>query len=230
MGLADELTDEVDKIVTSEWQTREGREVPDSDSLQLGNDALTLDATVLYADLAESTKLVDEKKPTFAAEVYKSFLHCASKIIRAHEGEITAFDGDRVMAVYLGDSKNSNAAQTALKINWAVKEVITPKLKEFYNTTYEVKHAVGIDTSSLFVARTGIRGANDLVWVGRAANYAAKLSGLREGGYTSWISKAVFDVLNKDAKYSRKDGSLMWEQRTWGTMTIYRSNWWRSVE
>jgi hypothetical protein len=48
---------------------------------------------VLYADLADSTKLVDEYQRPFAAEIYKTFLHCAGKIIRAEDGTITAYDG-----------------------------------------------------------------------------------------------------------------------------------------
>ena len=39
-----------------------------------------------------------------------------------------------------------------------------------------MRQSVGVDTSELLVAKTGIRTVNDLVWVGRAANYAAKLS------------------------------------------------------
>ena len=49
--------------------------VPESDDLKLSNDAVNLDATVLYADMAGSTNLVSTYKPEFAAEVYKTFLH-----------------------------------------------------------------------------------------------------------------------------------------------------------
>jgi len=71
-----------------------------------------LDATVLYADMSGSTKLVDAfTSPKFPAEVYKCYLSCAAKIIKAGGGSITAYDGDRVMAVFLGDSKNSSAAR-----------------------------------------------------------------------------------------------------------------------
>lgn len=40
----------------------------------IGNDAVILDGTVLYADLAESTTMVNNYKNWFAAKVYKSFL------------------------------------------------------------------------------------------------------------------------------------------------------------
>ena len=48
-----------------------GNVVPESENLALTNDAVTLDATVLYADLADSTGLVDKYTADFAAEIYK---------------------------------------------------------------------------------------------------------------------------------------------------------------
>ena len=59
-----------------------------TDDLALRNDADALDGMVLYADLDESTDLVNRKKPEFAAEVYKAFLGCAARIIRAEGGEL----------------------------------------------------------------------------------------------------------------------------------------------
>jgi class 3 adenylate cyclase len=47
-------------------------------------------------------------KDWFAAEIYKSYLISACRIIRDNGGEITAFDGDRVMAVFIGNMKNTN--------------------------------------------------------------------------------------------------------------------------
>lgn len=98
MALKDDLESEVATIFRERWSTRDGTVVPDDASLKLGNDAVKLEATILYADLADSTKLVDGYKPFFAAEIYKSFLHCAAKIIEAESGTITAYDGDRIMA------------------------------------------------------------------------------------------------------------------------------------
>jgi class 3 adenylate cyclase len=100
MGLKDDLEREAAAIFRAAWETRDGTVVPADDSLKLGNDAVKLDATVLYADLADSTKLVDGRSASFAAEIYKTFLHCAAKIIRSESGIITAYDGDRIMAVY----------------------------------------------------------------------------------------------------------------------------------
>ena len=228
MGLTEDYSNEVEEIFKQKWDTREGKKVPESEDLGLGNDAVILDGTVLYADLDDSTNLVDHHEPGFAAEIYKTYLNCAAKVIRVEGGVITSYDGDRIMSVYIGKSKNSSAAQSALKINYTVTKIINPILKKCYpKANYCVKQVVGIDTSELFVARTGIRGSNDLVWVGRAANYAAKLSSL-SADYPSRLTAAVYNQLNKSAKYS-SDGKPMWKETTWNGMKIYRSTWWRRI-
>jgi class 3 adenylate cyclase len=227
MALKEELVEQVAKIFREQWKERDGRVVPETEDVALANEAVKLeDAVVLYADMSVSTALVNSETWQFAAEVYKTFLYCAARIITSEGGTITAYDGDRIMAVYIGDSPNTSAARTALKINWCRIEIISPLLLKQYSTkTYQLKHVVGIDRSTLRAARTGARGSNDLVWVGRAANYAAKLSSLPDT-HASRITADVYNRLADEAKYS--NGTSMWEEVNWtdmGNMKIYRSTW-----
>jgi class 3 adenylate cyclase len=224
-----DLETQVASILNTNWARRVGQVVPETEDIRLGNDAVELDATVLYADLEDSTGLVLGYKDWFAAEVYKCYLLCACELIRNNGGSITAFDGDRVMGIFIGDTKNSSAAICALQVNYVVANVINAKLKQKYpDSTYQVKQAVGIDTSKLFVARTGIRGANDLVWVGRAANYAAKLCSLRTEALSSFITEDVFSRLRDDAKYGGQQRECMWQKLMWEErgIAVYASSWW----
>lgn len=124
-----------------------------------------------------------------------------------------------------GGSKNTSAVRSALKISWAVENIINPKLLAQYpNCSYRVKQVVGIDTSPLLVAKTGIRSYNDLVWVGNSANYAAKLSNLSD--FATYITDRIYQNIADSAKYS--NGVDMWKHRTWTTqdnMSIYGSNY-----
>jgi class 3 adenylate cyclase len=226
MSFTNELVAEVSGILQTSWETRDGYVVPEPENVQLGNDAVKIDGTVLYADMADSTNLVNNYPSAFAARVFKSYLISACRIIRKNDGVITAFDGDRVMAVFIGDYKNTSATLCALQINYAVLKILNLQLQKQYPKTaagFQLKHAVGIDTGELFVARTGIRGSNDLVWVGNPANFAAKMSSLREETYASWITDSVYKMINKSAKFSNDQN--MWETRGWLGRTIYRSNW-----
>lgn len=209
MALKNELEQYVAKTLKDAWTTRAGQKVPDTPDLKLSNDGVELDAVVLYADMADSTALVKDQSAKFAAEVYKSYLYCASRIITSNGGVITAYDGDRVMAVFLGGSKNSNGAKAGLQLNWATQNIVQPALKSQYpHKSFTLKQKVGIDASTLLVARTGIRGSNDLVWVGTAANNAAKMAALGTA-YSTYISAAVYGSLSSATK-STKDGRDMW--------------------
>lgn len=223
-----EILSEVDDILSTKWQTRDGRQVPESTDIKLGNDSVTFDGTVLYADMRGSTELVNGFKNWFAAEIYKCYLTAACYIVRNNSGTITAFDGDRIMAVYIGDSKNTSAAKTALQIHFIVKE-INNKIKIKYPTTaFQLDQSVGIDTSNLFIAKTGIRVYNDLVWVGRSANFAAKLSTLNKSDYKSYITDDVFKFLADEAKNGGNPKRCMWDKIYWEErgIYIYASNWW----
>src|SRR5712691_9753075 len=151
MTFKTDLENETREIFAAKWEEREGRIVPDPEDLQLGNDAVKLQATVLYADMADSTDLVDGYQPHFAAEIYKAYLRCTARIIKHEQGTITAYDGDRVMAVFLGKLKNTSAVRSAQMINYAIRAIINPLSKKQYpDTTYQLKHVIGIDTSELF--------------------------------------------------------------------------------
>jgi class 3 adenylate cyclase len=89
---------------------------------------------------------------------------------------------------------------------------------------FKLKHVVGIDTSQLRAARIGVRGDNDVVWIGRAANHAAKLASL--SGKATWITKTVFDAMRDEVKTS--NGTPMWTEYKWTQMNgvpVYASTY-----
>jgi class 3 adenylate cyclase len=226
MSLRTELTDEVTTILADKWSVRDGRVVPDPEDVQHGNHASKLDAVVLYADLSSSTVMVDSEPFHVSAEVYKTYLHCSARVIKANGGVITAYDGDRIMAVFIGDLKNTNAAKTGLQITWAVKKIINPGLRAQYGgNAYQVTHVVGIDSSVIRAARIGVRNDNDLVWVGSAANHADKLSAISIDNSAVFISKRVYDRLGADLKVNGNPKRNMWSEMTYEGDMIYRSRW-----
>jgi class 3 adenylate cyclase len=229
MALADDLSKYVKETFRAQWATRNGQTVPEPEDLKLANEAVVFDrATVLYADLSGSTAMVESKKWHFAAEIYKNFLYCAARLITDNGGQITAYDGDRIMGIFVDDTQSSNADKCVFKINWADKNIIMPGLNAQYSSSdFQLRHVVGIDTSEIRAAKTGVRGENDIVWVGRAANFAAKLTELGSD-YPTWITGKLFGFLNDEAKYGGKDPALMWTKHTWtamGGIEIYGSNW-----
>ncbi|MER9914009.1 adenylate/guanylate cyclase domain-containing protein [Mesorhizobium sp. M0050] len=230
MALSDEIKSQSDTTFKTKWETRDGTIIPEPSSLKLTNDAVYFKrATVLYADLDGSTNLVEKKNWSFAAEIYKTFLYAAARLIRDCTGSIVSYDGDRVMGIFIGSQQSNDAVSCALKINYAVKQIVQPSLKANYpKSDYVVRHIVGVDTSEIRAARTGVRGDNDLVWVGNSANLAAKLTAL-SAEQPTWITKAVYDYLADGQKLGPK-GENIWKKWQWsqhGDDEIWSTTYWR---
>lgn len=233
MGLSDDIAKDIQKSIDNPWKLRKGQVVPSTTDVALDGGAVELDATFLYADLADSSKMAKELDRRVAAKIMKAFLSTTCRLIKSCNGVIQSFDGDRVMGVFIGGSKNSNAAKCALQIKYVVKEIIKPKFEAKYDTvknaSFTINHGVGVDTGTVITVRAGARGANDLIWIGRPPNLAAKLSDLREAPYNSIITASVYNVLSDTSKYGGENKTNMWQSRKWDflgqNISVYRSSW-----
>lgn len=226
---------DVSTIINTPWNTSNSESFPTTDGVTLAGGAKWVKATYFYADLADSSKMAKHFDPRVTAKIIKSFLQSATHLVSENGGRVVSFDGDRVMGVFTGGSKNTNAVRCALNVSWVVQEVIRKKFEKNYDSvrdaSFQISHGVGVDTGQALVVRGGVRGNNDLISIGRAPNLAAKLSDLRAGFY-SRITKDVYKNMNKDVIFAHKDGSNMWQSANWTFLNenidIYRSTWWRS--
>lgn len=230
MTIADDIRDNSSTTFRTNWIVREGTTVPAPADLRLSNDAVHFKtATILYADLDGSTNLVEKKTWQFAGEVYKTFLYATSRLIRKHGGTIVSYDGDRVMGIFITDRQRNTAVSCALEINYAIKNIVQPQLSKQYNTDFKIRHIVGIDTSEIRASRTGVRGDNDIVWIGNAANLAAKLTAL-SADQPIWITKRVHSYLD-EAQKKGPQGENIWKSWNWSQHDndeIWSTTYWRA--
>jgi len=244
VGVSDDVKERVASVLNTAWSTRDGRVVPSTSDVALSNGAVEVEAAFLYADLAGSTALQKDYKATFAAKAIRMYLAGASQIIRHFGGQIRSFDGDRVMGVFVGNSKRNDAVKAAFMINWLVREVINPLVRErqqnMKNTTVWVaRHGVGIDVGATFIARAGVRNSsgaqthNDLIFTGRAPNIAAKLSALRDENLGPIvITEDVFGGLNPEQKKYEKSDKKVWSGPSVHaigpySLSLHHTNYWR---
>lgn len=235
MSIDDDISSDVNGIRDADWNKRTGTVVPSPGDVTLYNGAVEIDATYLYADMANSSRMAKEFDRRVTAKILKSFLATSSRLINHFGGKVMSFDGDRVMGAFMGGTKNTSAVQCSFAIGYAVTQLIRPRFEAKYDSVREadfrISHATGIDTGTVFVVRGGVYGTNDLISIGRPPNLAAKLSDLREGDHSTFATKAVYDKIHESVK-KRLDGSTgIWEQRNWSfcgeSIIVYRSSYWR---
>jgi class 3 adenylate cyclase len=228
------LKDRVDTLFDTSFNSRDGRVVPESSDVALRDGAVKIEAAFLYADLAGSAKLSKACPWSTTAKIIRVFLDCATRLIIKHGGVVRSFDGDRVMGIFIDNNKNSAASICGREIHWAVRKIVQPqaekKFQSIRNNDIQIRHGVGIDVGEVQAVRSGIRDNNDLIWVGKAASFSAKLSDVRDPPYHTYISSRCYNALNDAAKFDG-NGENLWLKATFcfadDTETVYKSNHWK---
>lgn len=87
--------------------------VPKTEDIVMKNGGRLVDATYAYADLADSSTIAQLLNNEVAAKIIRAFVNSATRILRHYNGQIRSFDGDRVMAIFIGEKKNWDAVRAA---------------------------------------------------------------------------------------------------------------------
>jgi class 3 adenylate cyclase len=211
MGLRElrsELVDEVSSILANDFtiEVTNTNYVPGSDdpAITFPNlDTKTqgtklIETCVLYIDIRRSTDLNLSHKPRTVAKLYSAFVRAMTRTARHHDGHVRGIIGDRVMVIFDKEDAFINAVNCAIAMNTISQHVINTHFK-----ANEVKCGIGIDSGKMLATKTGIRRHGDeqanyksLVWLGRPANIASKLTDIAnkssEHG-TRWTVNVAYD-------------------------------------
>lgn len=249
MSFKDECEAAVRDIVRTPFSHRSAREVPRTEDVVLKDGAVYLTAAYLYADMADSTGMAEKFDLDDAAKIIRAYLNAVCNVLRDRGGEIRSFDGDRVMAIFIGDDAADKAVDAALRIHWVVQNVVHENLvlwndayaDKYYDGEWKIGHRSGIDLGTAMLVRGGVRGDNDLVSIGITPNAAAKLSDYKGGGPTI-ITTYLWDRLSYDNRWANNSSNNNPEDESiWSTSkvidlgggrseVIRTSNWWRRYQ
>lgn len=183
-----ELSEEVASIMAADYAIKvtETNSVP-----HFGDSAITfpnldgktqgcklIDTCVLYIDIRRSTDLNLTHRPKTVAKLYSAFVRAMTRCAQQHGGHVRGIIGDRVMVLFDAPDAVINAVETAISMNSTAQYVINKNFK-----ANEVACGIGIDMGKMLATKTGIRrhgyeqqNYRSLVWLGRPANVASKLT------------------------------------------------------
>lgn len=186
--------------------------VPDSSDLT-ATTAKQISATYLYSDIQNSSGLMSISPTETVASVMSAFTKITVRIIRNHDGHIRSFDGDRVMGVFTGPNKMTRAVKAALKIDYAVNQLLDPMIRSQFGSIqrsdWHIRQMTGIATTEALLVKVGIRNNDDILSAGLAPAFAAKLSDLRDGDtHRTAVGAGTYNDLSDEAKFS--NGKNMW--------------------
>jgi adenylate cyclase len=174
-----------------------GRFVPKAvvDSMIAGKgtlDPVERQATVLFTDLAGFTALTEARGPRAIVDILNAYFDAATEIIGKHNGVVTQFQGDAILAIFNVPFEDEQHAQLAF-------DAATDLLEMVQNKTFageDLAIRVGINTGPLIAGNVGGGGRQTYTVHGDAVNLAARLENLnKEYGTSLLISQSTADQL-----------------------------------
>ena len=176
--------------------------------------------TVLFADVADSSQLVQEVDPEVMHQVMDQVLRLMAEAVHRYEGTVNQYLGDGLMALFGAPVALEDHALRAVQAGLALQETIRG-----YNAQLQRDHGVqirlrlGLNTGLVVVGRIGDDLRMDYTAVGNTTHLAARLQSLAEPG-TMLLTEATHRLVEG---YVHSEALGPMEVRgQHGPVTVYR--------
>jgi class 3 adenylate cyclase len=158
-----------------------GRFVPESVARTLLSEGGTLparegEATVLFCDLQGFTALTERMGPAGIMALLNEYFEAIVDVLERHDGIVTQFQGDAVLAVFNLPTPNPDHAAAALRAALEVQRMAATR--RFAGERLICR--VGVNSGALVAGAVGARGRLSYTVHGDAVNLAARLEALNK--------------------------------------------------
>jgi class 3 adenylate cyclase len=154
------------------------------------------EATVLFADIAGFTGMTERAGAARTVEILNAYFDEVTRIIGAHNGIVTQFQGDAVLATFNVPVEDAGHARNAFEAARAILACVAER--EFAGERIRVR--IGINTGSLVAGNVGGGGRQSYTVHGDAVNLAARLEALCKEHGTSLLLSATTAKALPEAK------------------------------
>ena len=157
---------------------------------------ITIDATILFADLRAYTRLSQEISPTEMGNLLDLFYDECAAAIWEHDGLLNKTIGDAVMAVFNFPIKQADHARQALLAAREIQQRLAQRKKE---AGLEFGVGIGLQSGEVSFGEFG-RSHRDLTAIGTVVNTAARVQAVAEPGeilVTEAMRERVGDALGE---------------------------------
>ena len=159
-------------------------------------DPVECHATVLFTDVAGFTRLTETKGPRAIVDTFNAFFDAASEIIGKHNGVVTQFQGDAILATFNVPIEDDNHAQHALDTAIDLLNIVNSKT--FADERLTIR--IGLSSGPLIAGNVGGGGRQSYTVYGEPVNLAARLESLnKEYGTSLLVSETTAKLVNQEA-------------------------------
>jgi predicted ATPase/class 3 adenylate cyclase len=150
------------------------------ESVRSTSEAERRQLTVMFCDLADSTRLSQQLDPEDLREVIRAYQQTGAEVIQRFDGHIAQHLGDGLLIYFGWPVAHEDDAQRALHAGLGIVEAITttlnPRLEQEKGGRLTVR--LGVHTGPVVVGEMGGGGRHEHLATGETVNMASRLEGL----------------------------------------------------
>ena len=156
---------------TSMTPMESAHRTPDAERRQL---------TVMFCDLADSTRLAQQLDPEDLREVIRAYQATAAAVIQQFDGTIAQYLGDGVLVYFGWPMAHEDDAPRAVHAGLGIVDAITTRLNPrlLQEKGVQIAVRIGIHTGPVVVGAMGGGGRQEQLATGDTVNIASRLEGL----------------------------------------------------
>lgn len=239
MATNQETLDKVDEYLNEAYVQEETRVVPKRTDLTFGNTAKKIShAVVVYIDMRKSRQILSDATTFWSVKIHRAFLLALTHCVEKRDGHMRSFNGDGIMAFFVGEKAASRAVRAAMDTKGFVLEINKHLEAEGID---EIDFGIGIAQGGILVAKSGKSGDDwtkqDLIWVGLPVYLAVELSELGGKSNNIWISNNVRITIGKEDHLGvvyDGDGNSKWTRwskklKSVGEKEVLATSWFYNV-
>jgi class 3 adenylate cyclase/tetratricopeptide (TPR) repeat protein len=137
--------------------------------------------TVLFCDLADSTRLARQLDPEDLREVIRAYQATCVTVIQRFAGHVAQYLGDGLLVYFGYPQAHEDDAQRAVRTGLGLLEAMgTLQTRPLRDKSVSLAVRIGIHTGQVVVGEMGSGGRHEHLALGDTPNLAARLQGLAE--------------------------------------------------
>ena len=206
MGIVNDLKESVRRHVEDPCAIVAADKVPERQDIKLAAEAIQIEATALSIDIRQFSGLTNAFGRQVVVKMLRAFFEGSVKIVEASAGTVADFNGDGMIVLFTGADRTERAFRAASQIRWFLGEVLRPRFAGYFESDQVLKARIeefdagcGLDDGLVLIGRVGADGFNDIAWVGRCVNTAAKACKLAGSAKPIIATHEVYERLDASA-------------------------------
>jgi adenylate cyclase len=162
-------------------------------------------ATILFTDIEGFTRIGEELSPDRLVKLLNEYFSVISKPIERHNGVITQFQGDAILAVFNVPTDDPNHAANAVGAAVEIQELLEDRV---FSDGIRLTTRIGINTGHVVAGSVGSEDRVNYTVHGDAVNLTARLEALnKKYGTRIILSKGTADLV-RDQFHCERIGEI----------------------